>query len=902
MHVRETPDFTPADTAQLAAVGITPDQAAAQLAQLRRPPAPIRLVRAATVGDGIEQFTAARRDEVVELIDRGDAAAAEGRVLKFVPASGAATRMFKDLISAWQGTRPPSETPAAREFFARLDEFPFAGELRQRSGLDRTPATEAEERAVLKALLVDLQMAELPKALVPFHRSDRVRTAFEEQLLEGTRYVRDTGGISRLHFTVPAEHLSRFQATLDRVRPHVETRRRGARLSVSFSTQQPSTDTLALDDEGAPFRLADGTLLLRPSGHGALLRNLQDCGGDLVVVKNIDNILPDESTAEVVRWKRLLIGYLAGLQAEVFAHLKAVTAPSPSRAALDAARRFAAERFARVVPAEAGPEGLIRALHRPLRVCGVVRNDGEPGGAPFWVRDADGSERLQIVEPAQVALDDPEQARLFRGATHFNPVDLVCGLRGYDGAPFDLDPFVDPETAFVTRKTADGRGLTALERPGLWNGSMAGWNTVCVEVPAATFAPVKTVFDLLRPQHQYVPQARALAASAQDVSGTVLIIDDQPMNQRLLARILEKAGLRTCVAGDGDRGLDLLSTQPVDLVLLDIVLPGLDGYEILGRMLANPATKDIPVVLISSLDTVADKVRGMELGAADYVTKPFDAQEVLARVKAQLRIRHLAASLSRSHEQLLSREQAMIEELRAAAEVQKHLLPGVDLTHSRLIAGSLFEPSLAIGGDIFNVIELAGGDTLIYMADVSGHGVASALLTMSLAQWLSSFAATRTDAAVPSPAAILQSLEGEYPFERFGKYFSIVIAVVTPVTGHVRYSAAGHPPPLVIRRAGGADWLNAGGPVIGMGFGLPFDEGTCDLAPGDRLLFYTDGLPEDLDSAGVRFGSDNLVRHFTERSAHGLPELCSALGALLRKRRGDAPAADDIALLAFERR
>ncbi len=502
-------DLTAADLAQLAAVGITPEAAAEQLALLRRPPAPIRLVRAATIGDGIEQFTPTRHAEITGLIDRGDAAASAGRVLKFVPASGAASRMFKDLISALHGDRRPSDTTAAREFFARLDAFPFSGELRQRSGLDRTPATEAEERLMLRTLLVDMQMAALPKALVPFHRSDRIRTAFEEQLLEGTRYARDADGVSRLHFTVPAGMVSRFESTLAALRPQVESDRRGTRLSVSFSTQLPATDTLALDDTGAPSRHADGTLLLRPSGHGALLSNLEACGGDLVVIKNIDNILPDESSEEVVRWKRLLIGCLAGLQEEVFTHLMAVTGPSPSRAVLDAARAFAAARFARVLPADAGPDAITAALHRPLRVCGVVRNDGEPGGAPCWVRDADGRESLQIVEPAQVALDDPEQARLFGGATHFNPVDLVCGLRGYDGRSFNLAPFVDPETAFVTRKTADGRTLTVLERPGLWNGSMAGWNTVCVEVPAETFAPVKVVFDLLRPQHQPARQAPA---------------------------------------------------------------------------------------------------------------------------------------------------------------------------------------------------------------------------------------------------------------------------------------------------------------------------------------------------------------------------------------------------------
>jgi len=895
-------ELTAGDLAQLAAIGISADDAAAQLARLRTAPPPIHLLRPATIGDGIDQFPSSRHTEVAELIDRGDAAASSGRVLKFVPASGAATRMFKDLISALQGPRLPSHTPAAREFFSRLDEFPFAADLRQRAGVDREPSTDAEERALLRSLLVDMGMATLPKALVPFHRSDRVRTAFEEQLLEGTRYTRDALGLSRLHFTVPEDTRALFETTLHRLRPLVESQRRGARLSVGFSIQSPSTDTLALDDTGAPFRTADGSLLLRPSGHGALLRNLQDCGGDIVVVKNIDNILPDETSGDVVRWKRLLIGHLARLQADVFSHLNAITASAPPREALDAARHYAATRFARVLPDNADRDQIVDALHRPLRVCGVVRNDGEPGGAPFWVRDTHGGESLQIVEPAQVNLDDAEQAQIFRSATHFNPVDLICGLRGYNGTAFDLARFVDPDTAFVTQKTAGGRSLTALELPGLWNGSMAGWNTACVEVPAATFAPVKTVFDLLRPQHQRIPNGRPQAVAKVETASTVLIVDDQRMNQRLLAQILERGGLRTMAAGDWDSAHALLQAHPIDLVLLDIVLPGLDGYEILSRLLADPATSDIPVVLISSLDTVADKVRGMELGAADYVTKPFDAQEVLARVRAQLRIRHLAASLSRSNAQLVEREQLMLEELRAAAEVQKNLLPGGSLNHMRLNAGSMFEPSLAIGGDIYNALELPGGATLVYMADVSGHGVASALLTMSLAQWISSFAATQTGPDSPSPSAILQSLEAEYPFERFGKYFSIVVALVDPTTGVVCYSAAGHPPPLLIRRSGEVVRLDAGGPVVGMGFGLTFDEDTFHLESGDRLLFYTDGLTEDLDADGHRFGPDDLARYFVDRARVALPDVCGSLGAMLRARRGDAPAVDDIALLAFERR
>ncbi len=497
------PGLSPDDLAQLERAGIGADEARAQLDRLRTPTVPVRLVRPCTPGDGIEQLSQAR---LADLVAAGGAAAAAGRVLKFVPASGAATRMFKELISALEGSKRPSATPAAREFFARLDEFPFAGELRRLSGVTGAPTRADQERRLLRTLLTDLRFAELPKALIPFHHVERPRTALEEQLLEGTRYVRDAGGQCRMHFTVPADARGLFEATLATLTPAVQAHGRGASLDVTLSVQSPSTDTLALADDGGPFRNEDGSLLLRPAGHGALIRNLESSDGDIVVIKNIDNVLPDEASTEVIRWKRALIGHLASLQAQVFAHLRALSDPACPAESVEAAAGFAAANFGRTVPAGDGDRrrlATIEALDRPLRICGVVKNEGEPGGAPFWVADAEGHESIQIVESAQVDLADPDQALLFRNATHFNPVDLVCGLRSFDGRRHDLDRFVDPSTAFITRKTAGGRGLLALERPGLWNGAMAGWNTVCVDVPADTFAPVKTVFDLLRPQHQF---------------------------------------------------------------------------------------------------------------------------------------------------------------------------------------------------------------------------------------------------------------------------------------------------------------------------------------------------------------------------------------------------------------
>lgn len=503
--------FREDDLQRLRQAGISVEEAEAQLARLRRPPTAITLSRPCTVGDGILKLTPAQADALMHV---GQEAVAAGRVMKFVPASGAATRMFKDLMAALQDTGRPSSTPAARDFFAHLDEFPFSEELRRRSALDGLPADEAQERHVLRTLLVEMGLAAAPKALVPFHRVGRPRTAFEEHLLETTRYARDANGCCRLTMTVPADARSEFARMLDELRPLVEqqTDDVAARLDVTFSVQSPATDTLALDRDGRPFRNDDGSLVLRPSGHGALLRNLQACAreraGDLVVIKNIDNILPDEANDEVVRWKQVLIGHLVQLEHEVFAHLRAVTQTPHDRTRLEQARQFARDHFARVVPETADLNtlcaGVVSALNRPLRVCGVVRNTGEPGGAPFWVRHQD-EDRIQIVEPAQVDMDDPGQVDIFERATHFNPVDVVCSLLRFDGSAHDLSAFVDPDAAFVTAKSMDGRDLLALERPGLWNGAMAGWNTVCVEVPASTFAPVKTVFDLLRPEHRRLP-------------------------------------------------------------------------------------------------------------------------------------------------------------------------------------------------------------------------------------------------------------------------------------------------------------------------------------------------------------------------------------------------------------
>lgn len=409
--------FSPEDLKDLAARGIRPAEAERQLALFKNPPAPANLVRPCTAGDGILRLSDSDQNRLEEA---GRTLLNRGRVTKFVPASGAATRMFKDLQSDPDG-------PAAKEALANIDRFAFAPEI-------------ADKSDKLAAILA--RYASRPKALIPFHRYDGpARTAFEEQLQEAR-----TLGVLNLHFTVSKEHRADFETLLEELCPPLEP---------SFSEQKPSTDTLAADEKGNPFRDAANRLVFRPGGHGALLENLSDLGADLVLIKNIDNITHARLWDPQLRWKRILLGLLMET----------------------------------------------RATDRPSRVCGVVQNTGEPGGGPFWI-SRNGKADAQIVESAQMNLKDPAQAAIFKSATHFNPVDLACSLKDANGKSFDLRQFRDDSAVFISQKSKDGKPLQALELPGLWNGAMAEWKTVFVEVPLETFNPVKTVNDLLKPAHQ----------------------------------------------------------------------------------------------------------------------------------------------------------------------------------------------------------------------------------------------------------------------------------------------------------------------------------------------------------------------------------------------------------------
>ncbi len=501
-----------ADRAQLAARGIAPAEAERQLAVLAKPAAWAELERPCTPGDGIEQLDSARTEA---LLTTHAAAASAGRVSAFVPASGAATRMFKDLLAARElpGELAPAgvragvdaASRALVQFVDELPRFAFA------EALAAALAANGHDFARLRAdgpwrTLLDgflepsgLDAARSPKGQLWFHReAGRARTAFEAHLVEAVELASSSDGVRRLDVTVSPEHRDGFER-LVRERVPALAVEHGGSWQVAFSAQHPATDTLAMAPDGRAFRDEHGRLLFRPAGHGALLRNLGESGRDLMFLKNIDNVAVSRLKPATSRWSRALVGLAAELADGTAMHVRRLAAHGAE--ALAPARAFAAGELGLELAAGISPSAAAAALDRPVRVCGMVANTGEPGGGPFWVRGARGVTR-QIVESAQVDPASSAQQAVLRSATHFNPVFLACALRDAHGRMHDLTRFVDDAAVIVTRKSYGGRELLALERPGLWNGAMALWHTRFVEVPLAVFNPVKTVFDLLRPEHQ----------------------------------------------------------------------------------------------------------------------------------------------------------------------------------------------------------------------------------------------------------------------------------------------------------------------------------------------------------------------------------------------------------------
>lgn len=479
--------LTEEDFADLSSRGIDPRHAGAQLDRLRRGARRLELERPATLGDGIEVLDPENVDA-----RRATFRAVLPRTTRFVPASGAATRMFRDLHQKLE--RKQIDVCDQGPFFEQP--WPF------REDIHRAQSAGGDLVSQLRRLITgDDGLASRPKALLPFHLDgERERTAFEEQILEAVEFAQH--GECRtvqLHLTISPEHEDHLAAMEQRI--VAELASHDLDLRVSYSCQDPSTDTLSLTENHCPLRASedDGApLVLRPGGHGSLLHNLEQSGGDLVLIKNIDNVQPRARRSVAVRWRAALLGAVGLARAESFEVMEALHRPTPAviRRALELLRRFGR------VPAERDPESLRAEFDRPLRICGVVLNQGEPGGGPFWVRDRQGRSTLQIVESAQVDKESHEQQAMLQRSTHFNPVDVACALRDANGNPYPLAQFRDDETYFVAHKSHEGRPIRALEHPGLWNGGMAHWLTLFVEAPPETFTPVKTVWDLLRPEHQ----------------------------------------------------------------------------------------------------------------------------------------------------------------------------------------------------------------------------------------------------------------------------------------------------------------------------------------------------------------------------------------------------------------
>lgn len=503
--------FSCQDLEQIRGLGLSSDELNRQLEIFQRGTSYLKLLRPCIPADGLHRLNP---NQIARCQARFGRAQKEGRVSKFVPASGAATRMFKDLYTALEHLKAGKtiESPAFRTFCGRFGEFAFMDEVRDclvERGHDLGKLLEEGDFLPILAAMLDedgLSYGQTPKGLLPFHLDARgPRTPIEEHFREAEAYTLDQEGQARLHFTVSEEHLDRFKVFVEKVRGRYE--RPGFRPRINFSLQKKSTNTLAVDLGNRPFRDDRGRLVFRPGGHGALIENLNDLEADIVFIKNIDNVVPERLRADTVLYKKALGGYLIHLQDRIFDHLAWLDTHMLTRTKRDEILTFLAADLGLNLREELAAPSLSRArevlfnlLNRPLRVCGMVRNEGEPGGGPFWVHDGE-RESPQVVEPSQVNRTSKEQRTIWQAATHFNPVDLVCGPRDFKNRPFDLRKFVDPETFFISQKSLQGKSIKALERPGLWNGAMARWNMVFIEVPETTFTPVKTVNDLLRPEH-----------------------------------------------------------------------------------------------------------------------------------------------------------------------------------------------------------------------------------------------------------------------------------------------------------------------------------------------------------------------------------------------------------------
>lgn len=508
--------FTEKDLQQFASMGLTPEAVQHQIDNFRNGFPKTQLIEAATVDNGgilrmndndIRRYATAYKN-----LSKGK------RLLKFVPASGAATRMFKDLYafsSTYFGVAQnfEKEFPTVKEFLQHIRTFAFFEDLKacmERSSLDFGDYMDRGDfTTVINYLLKEqyLGYGSLPKGLLKFHRYGNIsRTPIEEHIVEGANYARCDDGTVHIHFTVSPEHRPLFKKKIAEIKKYYESSL-NIKLDITFSEQKHYTDIIAVNEYNEPIRDDDGRLVFRPGGHGALIENLNECNADLIFIKNIDNVVPDWMKHTTIIYKQVLAGLLLELQTQIFEYMT-VLGQKPDKKTLQKIARFAKDKLRITLPADYAKKSdrektaILRSkLNRPIRICGMVKNQGEPGGGPFFTKNTQGIKSLQIVETAQINRKEPDQEQILNSATHFNPVDLVCGTKDYRGRRFNLRKYVDPATGFISKKTKGAVTLKSQELPGLWNGAMAEWITLFVEVPLATFNPVKTVNDLLRKEH-----------------------------------------------------------------------------------------------------------------------------------------------------------------------------------------------------------------------------------------------------------------------------------------------------------------------------------------------------------------------------------------------------------------
>lgn len=500
---------TKQDLEQLSQMGLSPEGVQLQIDNFKKGFPKSHLDAAATPDNGGIRCLSDKEIARYEKLYR--ALARDKKILKFIPASGAATRMFKDLYSftaTYFGVAKnfEKEFPEVKIFLENLRTFAFYNDLKdcmERADLDIDDyMRRGDYSTVINFLLKEqyLSYGSLPKALLKFHRYGAVqRTPLEEHIVEGALYARNSDNTVNLHFTISPEHRKAFLKKIAEVKHYYESTF-GIKLKITFSEQKHYTDTIAVDEQNNPVRDENGRLTFRPGGHGALIENLNEQRADLIFVKNIDNVVPDWMKHTTVIYKQVLAGMLLELREKTFDALRTLDG-KPDKQTLSRLIRFAKEELNIMVPEGCDAKTLHTLLNRPMRICGMVKNLGEPGGGPFYTIDTKGRRSLQVVESAQVNHNDPQQEKIFQASTHFNPVDLVCSTKNYRGRYFDLRQYVDPQTGFISKKTKGALTVKSQELPGLWNGAMADWITLFVEVPVATFNPVKTVNDLLRKEH-----------------------------------------------------------------------------------------------------------------------------------------------------------------------------------------------------------------------------------------------------------------------------------------------------------------------------------------------------------------------------------------------------------------